>query len=152
MLVKLEWNEDLGEAWMNQDNLAMLLYNKQKVPSELLAMKVIPEPYGLEYHDGDNVVNECHGVAIEGNLLKKDDLVIRVKPEQVNHPSHYNDYSVEVIDMMVKIYGVEKVADWCEITALKYRMRAGKKDDLMEDMKKEVWYLIKAEELRNGTE
>ena len=164
MLVKLEWDADLGEAWMNPDNLAILLYTQQNSFKNLLQMKVIPEPYALEYKDGYELINQCHGIALETNLkdlgsydttLKFDSLKVRRTLEErakeyVNHPSHYNDYSVEVIDMMVKIYGAEKVADWCEITAYKYRMRAGKKHDLMEDMKKEVWYLIKAEELRNA--
>lgn len=32
--------------------------------------------------------------------------------EYVNHPTHYNLYTVEVIDMMIKIWGPKKVADW----------------------------------------
>ena len=30
--------------------------------------------------------------------------------EHVNHPTHYNAYSVEVIDMMERIYGAESTA------------------------------------------
>ena len=70
--------------------------------------------------------------------------------EMVEHPSHYNTYSVETIDMMVRVFGKEKVADWCEITAFKYRMRMGTKPDnsIEQDLKKEQWYLNKAKELR----
>ena len=70
--------------------------------------------------------------------------------EHVEHPSHYNHYSSETIDMMVAIWGKEKVADWCEITAFKYRMRMGTKPDnsIEQDLKKEQWYLNKAKELR----
>ena len=52
--------------------------------------------------------------------------------------------------MMVSIWGKEKVADWCEITAFKYRMRMGTKPDnsIEQDLKKEQWYLNKAKELR----
>lgn len=49
--------------------------------------------------------------------------------EHVNHSKHYNNYSVEVIDMMVSIYGIEATATWCEMTAFKYRMRVGTKPD-----------------------
>lgn len=51
---------------------------------------------------------------------------------------------------MVAIWGKEKVADWCEITAFKYRMRMGTKPDnsIEQDLKKEQWYLNKAKELR----
>ena len=57
---------------------------------------------------------------------------------------------METIDMMVAIWGKDKVADWCEITAFKYRMRMGTKPDnaTEQDLKKEQWYLNKAKELR----
>lgn len=35
--------------------------------------------------------------------------------EHVNHPPHYNHYSVECIDMMERIYGKEATALWCEM-------------------------------------
>jgi hypothetical protein len=71
--------------------------------------------------------------------------------EHVEHPSHYNTYSVETIDMMVRVFGKEKVADFCEINAFKYRMRMGTKpfNSIEQDLKKEQWYLNKAKELRN---
>lgn len=70
--------------------------------------------------------------------------------EMVEHPSHYNTYPMETISMMVAIWGKERVADWCEITAFKYRMRMGTKPDnsIEQDLKKEQWYLNKAKELR----
>jgi len=70
--------------------------------------------------------------------------------EQVNHPAHYNNYGIEVIDMMVSLWGKDKVADWCEITAFKYRMRMGTKsgNPIQQDIDKEAWYLNKAKELR----
>ena len=70
--------------------------------------------------------------------------------EHVNSPTHYNTYSVETIDMMVRVFGKEKVADFCEINAFKYRMRMGTKpnNSIEQDLKKEQWYLNKAKELR----
>lgn len=69
--------------------------------------------------------------------------------EMVNHPKHYNNYSSEVIDMIEKIWGIEKAIDWCEITAFKYRMRVGTKpgNSTEQDLKKESWYLDKRGEL-----
>lgn len=69
--------------------------------------------------------------------------------EYVNHPSHYNLYDVEVVDMMRRIWGSEKTAIWCELNAFKYRMRMGLKpnSDLNEDFRKEQWYLAKAKEI-----
>ena len=74
--------------------------------------------------------------------------IIKVKKDPVN-PNHYKSYSVETIDMMIAIYGKEKTAIHCELTAFKYRMRAGKKGSVDECLKKENWYLNKAKELRN---
>ena len=74
--------------------------------------------------------------------------------EQVHHPAHYNNYSVEVIEMFRRIYGNEATVLWCEMTALKYRMRMGMKEGnpIEQDLAKERWYLDKARELRNKTE
>jgi hypothetical protein len=70
--------------------------------------------------------------------------------EYVNHPAHYNNYSMEVIDMMVRIWGAENTALFCEMNAFKYRMRMGTKPDnnVHQDLEKEKWYLDKARELR----
>lgn len=69
--------------------------------------------------------------------------------EMVNHPSHYNKYDIEVIDMMEKIWGVDATILWCKMTAFKYRMRLGEKPEnpIEQDLNKEHWYLNKAEEL-----
>lgn len=73
------------------------------------------------------------------------------EPEMVNHPSHYNQYPVEVIDMMARIWGNEATAQWCEMTAFKYRMRMGHKsgNEVGMDFDKEQWYLEKAKEMRS---
>ena len=78
------------------------------------------------------------------NLTKKE-------YENVNHPQHYNNYSKEVIDMMVDVFGKENTALFCEMNAFKYRMRMGTKpgNDINQDLDKEQWYLNKAKELRN---
>ena len=70
----------------------------------------------------------------------------------VNHPSHYNTYQVECIEMMRRIWGDETTAAWCEMTAFKYRMRVGTKPDnsVEQDLAKEKWYLDKAKELRTS--
>ena len=67
--------------------------------------------------------------------------------EQINHPEHYNRYPVEVIEMMVRIFGTEAVYHFCLLNSFKYRMRLGLKDNvsLPTDIAKEKWYLKKAE-------
>lgn len=67
------------------------------------------------------------------------------------NPSHYKQYSKEVIDMMIDIWGVTNVIIHCEMTAFKYRMRAGSKPDqpISRDLEKAKWYEDKAKELKN---
>lgn len=85
---------------------------------------------------------------------KHDEETLRPKEEKeyemVNHPAHYNLYEKEVIDMMVDIWGPDKTATWCEMTAFKYRMRMGTKpgNSIQQDLDKEKWYLDKAKELK----
>ena len=75
------------------------------------------------------------------------------KQDNVNHPNHYTNYPIEVIDMMISIFGKEDVAKYCLINAYKYRMRLGLKnpDHFQEDFEKEQWYLNKYKELNNDT-
>jgi hypothetical protein len=60
---------------------------------------------------------------------------------------HYQG-SIEVIDMMVRIWGVEKTILWCEMTIFKYRMRIGKKDKPELELTKIKWYEEKIKELK----
>lgn len=71
--------------------------------------------------------------------------------QYVNHPAHYNQYPIEIIDMMIIMFGKEATFHFCLLNAFKYRMRAGNKVNLEEDLAKEAWYLDKAKELdKNG--
>lgn len=56
----------------------------------------------------------------------------------VNHPSHYTDGKIEVID-----YIEDKQLGFCLGNAIKYISRAGKKDKNkeIEDLEKAVWYI-----------
>lgn len=58
--------------------------------------------------------------------------------DAVNHPSHYTDGKIEVIDFIE-----DKNLDFCLGNAVKYISRAGKKDPAkeIEDLKKAVWYI-----------
>ena len=56
--------------------------------------------------------------------------------EMVNHPSHYNIGKYEAIDV---------IEDW-QLNfnlgnTVKYISRAGHKDDIVQDLKKALWYL-----------
>lgn len=108
----------------------------------------------LSIDDGTDIVDS---VDIAQCVMKNYELPTSVTSsstayEMVNHPNHYNNYDIEVIDMMTRIWGKQKTADWCELTAFKYRMRAGTKpgNDISQDLEKEKWYLNKMRELRDS--
>lgn len=68
--------------------------------------------------------------------------------DNVNHPAHYTDGKIEVID-----YIQDKDFNFCRGNAIKYISRAGKKDKAkeIEDLQKAVWYLNKEiERLQTG--
>lgn len=74
----------------------------------------------------------------------------KINSDMVNHPSHYNlPNRKECIDEMIDIYGLKDVAKWCEITAYKYKYRAGHKDSFTQDTQKAMWYMVKARELKS---
>lgn len=65
-----------------------------------------------------------------------------MKKEMVHHPKHYGgeDNPCETIKVIKSIGGLH---DFCIGNALKYIMRAGKKDQskTLEDLEKAKWYL-----------
>ena len=66
------------------------------------------------------------------------------------HPDHYKqDGRRECIDEMIILFGRERVADWCRLTAYKYLYRHGNKkgESADTDMAKCRWYMDKAVEL-----
>lgn len=70
-------------------------------------------------------VGECSSEQEEGDL--------------VNHPRHYmSESGLEVIDV-IESFGLDR--DHYLACAIKYILRAGKKDDFKQDVKKAIWYL-----------
>lgn len=66
------------------------------------------------------------------------------KPDLVNSPSHYTDGGIETIDFIEAKLGSEGFLGFCLGNALKYISRAGKKDNLEQDLSKAIWYLKRA--------
>ncbi|MDU6263728.1 MAG: DUF3310 domain-containing protein [Anaerocolumna aminovalerica] len=56
--------------------------------------------------------------------------------DKINHPSHYTDGKIEVID-----YIEDKKFNYHLGNAIKYISRAGKKDDYVQDLEKAKWYI-----------
>lgn len=62
--------------------------------------------------------------------------------ETVNHPKHYNEGSIEVIDILKDQMSGEAYCGFLLGNILKYLLRAGHKTESpIEDYKKAQWYL-----------
>jgi len=68
--------------------------------------------------------------------------------EAVDHPPHYNHGSIETIDYIVDVLGVEGAIVYCHGNVLKYTgSRLFNKDKPIQDARKAIWYLNKIVEL-----
>lgn len=67
--------------------------------------------------------------------------------DPVNHPSHYTDGNIEVIDFIE-----DKQLGYHLGNAVKYISRAGKKDPSkeVEDLRKAMWYIERFIKLKGG--
>jgi hypothetical protein len=59
--------------------------------------------------------------------------------DMVNHPPHYKAGGIETIDV-IEAFGL----DFHRGNAVKYILRAGRKGDAEEDLRKALWYLNRA--------
>lgn len=108
----------------------------------------------------DNIDSECARVIgwalTKLNLLEEQGFeIVKGNYDYINHPLHYKtDNGRECIDDMIDIWGTDKVALWCNMTAYKYQVRKGKKpNNKKEDDEKKIdWYLRKAKELQSYDE
>lgn len=71
------------------------------------------------------------------------------KYEMVNHPSHYNRYPIEAVEMARRIWGDEAMYTAAQITAFFYRMRLGLKPEnsVVQELNKEEFWLNYADKI-----
>ncbi len=75
------------------------------------------------------------------------------KPDMINHPRHYcREGAIECIDEIELIFGPEVTMHFCLGNVLKYRYRAGLKNDGYEDLEKSDWYMRRYKELKEKVE
>lgn len=103
-------------------------------------------------HKNDNkdtfsidVYSLCFDVA---EFLEKE-FINKEYKEQVNHPSHYNSGNIECIDAMLSAKGIIKTLAFCELSVFKYNWRQGLKDNECQEIKKQIWYGDKQNDLLN---
>lgn len=72
--------------------------------------------------------------------------------EMVNHPSHYNRYTIEAVEMARRIWGDEAMKTAAEITAFFYRMRLGLKPEnsVEQELAKEDFWLNYAKKMEDN--
>lgn len=70
--------------------------------------------------------------------------------DQVNHPDHYTQGSIECIDAMIETQGAQAVRDYCICNAFKYIWRHNSKNN-DQDIRKAKWYIDKYLELVEQT-
>jgi len=109
------------------------------------------------YDDNDEVCKTCS----RNNVQKQQSCFSAVAGGRAEgdgdkiHPDHYKlDGRRECIEEMIILFGKERVADWCKITAYKYLYRHGSKkgESAGDDLKKMEYYLNKAKELTEHAE
>lgn len=73
-----------------------------------------------------------------------------IKPDNVNHPAHYEVGGYECEKVMEAVFGKAEVAVWSKLNAFKYLWRCDHKGKTDEDIGKADWYLKKYLELKGG--
>lgn len=81
-------------------------------------------------------VSNQSGLTIEKVIADKSPNRIISQCDDINHPSHYTQGDIEVID-----YIEDKKLGYRLGNVVKYVSRAGHKDDAIKDLKKARWYL-----------
>lgn len=66
--------------------------------------------------------------------------------DMINHPSHYNKFSREVIDTMQGMSTPEEFKGYLKLNAIKYLSRYQGKNGV-EDLSKAIWYINKLKEV-----
>lgn len=78
-------------------------------------------------------------------VMTHDDEVTAVQ-DMINHPSHYKQFSREVIDTMQGVSTPEEFKGYLKLNAVKYLSRYQGKNGV-EDLDKAIWYVTKLKEV-----
>lgn len=104
--------------------------------------------FGVGRNELNDIDKELDKIEMEIYRLTRlgDDLRILMNTypvDTVNHPPHYQGKTYEVIDIIDDFD-----LSFCLGNAIKYILRAGKKNDRKEDLQKAIWYIQR--EIENG--
>lgn len=89
---------------------------------------------------------ECSRAEMIADFFQPDEEIdvesrrITVRHDPVNHPPHYKQFGMEVIDIIRHVLGPKGFRAYCIGNELKYRLRAGDKGDAAQDLAKAQKY------------
>lgn len=117
-------------------------------PGRLYERPNNPPPPPIKLSANENLerlqkVSNQSGLTIEKVIADKSPNRIVNQCDDINHPSHYTQGDIEVID-----YIEDKKLGYRLGNVVKYVSRAGHKDDAIKDLKKARWYLNREIEKR----
>lgn len=91
--------------------------------------------------DDYEIVEDVSEVVLTEDEIRE--IIEGVTPDDPVNPRHYIDnlFEEELFEVMVSNFTEEELRGYCKGNALKYRIRAGRKSDkIEEDIKKALWY------------
>lgn len=95
-------------------------------------------------------INMNHIDSNEEYDYKKDSIWRQKSEDKVNHPPHYCQGGIEVIDIIESaVTGLEPFEAFCTGNAIKYLCRWKHKNGV-EDLQKAIWYINKLIEHNSG--
>lgn len=118
------------------------MIKSKKISDNLLNKEYINIDFFSSYVDElEKEVSELEKIY---NYNNSQELISKLKEtsqkDNVNHPSHYQGSKYECIDVMLDVFGKEKVSAFCELNAFKYQWRANSKGTDIQDKQKAIWY------------
>jgi len=87
-----------------------------------------------------NWCNAANGGDVQFLSISEWDAVEKRVSDDVNHPPHYTQGSIECINAIASALGHGAFVDFLRAQVIKYMWRLGRKGDALEDAKKGKWY------------
>lgn len=111
---------------------------------EAKAKGVTVEVEGVEWKLQASEKNNAEAMAEVAHKLSQGKAKLRkekAKVDMVNHPPHYTTGGIETIDYIKAKLTPEEFIGYLKGSVIKYTSRAGKKDDVVQDLEKAQWYM-----------
>lgn len=119
------WKKDLTPVYFNEERIDTIAQNGNT---------------GEHYNDETEYLlsNEANAARLRESMKQAEKG--KTKENEVKHPRHYLILDTEAIELIHKSLSKEEFRGYCLGNILKYRLRAGKKGDAVEDLAKALEY------------